>query len=88
MSKDSRDFNTEDFFNDLYDMLGSFGGVDFREYRGADYGLDDDDGYREWSETIEKQNQEFQDWESMQFVHLVMDKDEVMSLYDQYATGH
>jgi len=29
--------------------------------------LDEDDGYREWSETIEKQNQEQQEAEMAQF---------------------
>lgn len=35
--------------------------VDPAEYRGNDYYLDNDDGYREWSETIEQQNQQMQE---------------------------
>jgi len=63
-----------DFFSDLNSMVENFGKPS----------QDNDDGYREWSETIEKQNQEFQDWESVQGVRFTMDIDEVMSIYHGY----
>lgn len=53
---------------------------DLTEYRGHDYYLDNDDGYHEWSETIEKQNQQQQDAEAVIGEHYSMDWDEVMTL--------
>ena len=78
----AKDFS--DFFSDLNHMMENFGRLDPAEYRGNDYGLDDDDGYREWSEVIEKQNQEFQDWESVQMVRFSMHPGEVMSEFVSY----
>lgn len=67
-----KDFKLDNFFEELMSMAN---------FEGFGEPQDEDDGYREWSETIEKQNQEFQDSEAVIGELYVMDKDEVMSLY-------
>ena len=57
--------------------------IDPADYRGNDYYLDSDDGYREWSETIEKQSQQQQDSEAVIGERYTMDWDEVMTLQHQ-----
>ena len=65
------------FHIDPHDELASIAGDEYS----AHSNFIDDPSYQEWSETIELQNQEFQDWESVQGVRFSMDIDECLSLY-------